>query len=154
LKLTDSIRLSLLILILLCFGGCSLFGGDFVKTKDIVFYCEPGFNEGQLLPVDLIFIKEAKDLATISKQSPDDWFSSTDREKWMYKQSLKFRQGDYTKKKIVVKVPKKTINVVLYADFYKLTGPDGQQLLLDASSKKEISVFISSQGILHHSDKK
>ena len=88
--LTASLLLSVLILAV-C-SACS--STKLLVTKRINFRCDSKYNEGFILPVDIVYVPKGEKIDTITGVSPDEWFDSQEREEWPYIQSLSFTEND------------------------------------------------------------
>ena len=127
--------------------GC---GGPYVKTREMVVYLEKNFNQGQLLPVDVIYIADPNDYKEILGIGPDAWFDHPKRFGWTQKRMLKFKQGDYVKLSFDLSGAKKMKYIVVFADFIHLQGAKGQQVVFDPKKAEKIeSVFLAPNGLLH-----
>jgi|Deesub1362A_J573_1020465.scaffolds.fasta_scaffold10169_1 hypothetical protein len=86
--------------LLLCLGlaaGClsrlEPYKPKIMRTKRILFYLDRRFNQGQLLPVDIVFITPKSTPQQVLAIGADRWFQQHKRDAWPFKQSLSFRQG-------------------------------------------------------------
>jgi hypothetical protein len=121
-----------------------------LMTKSVNFRCDSNFNDGFILPVDIVYISKGEKIDTITGISPDEWFDSPVREEWPHLQSLSFRESDLrATTKIELKKTKQTIAMVIIADYRGLDKQKAQMIIFDANSKEHEDIFITINGLLH-----
>jgi hypothetical protein len=119
-------------------------------TTSINFRSDSNYNDGFILPMDIVYIPDGEKADTITAVSPDEWFDSKVREDWPYIQSLSFREsGVRSTTKIDLKKAKEMIKAVIIADYRNLSDVKTQTVILDAESKENEDVFITINGLLH-----
>lgn len=134
---------------LLACSACS--STPLLMTKQVKFRCDSKFNDGLLLPVDLVFIPEGEKIDTITGVAPDEWFDSEVRADWPYIQSFSFRESDVRNTiEIKLKKAKKTVAMVIIADYRGLEGAKSQIIVFKGEDSKEHEdIFITINGLLH-----
>lgn len=125
-------------------------GSQVLETHTVHLRCDSQFNEGMLLPVDIVFVPKGEKLETITQISPDDWFDSKVRESWPHKQSLSVLASDVRKSiRIDLKKPVDTIAAVVIADYREIGLEKPQMVVLDNEASAAEDVFITINGLLH-----
>ncbi len=132
-----------------CLSSLKPYKPKFLRTKRIVFYLDRRFNQGQRLPVDLVFVTPKGSPRQVLSVGADRWFQQHKRDAWPFKQSLSFHQGMGGPIPVELKPPPDLTYVVILADYIDLKGARGQQVVLDAHSKKTEAIFVTSKGIFH-----
>lgn len=122
-----------------------------IKTDTIHFRCDSDFNEGLMLPVDLVYVSDPETMGTITAISPDEWFDSPTREQWPHKQSMSLSSSNIRKTVDVrLEKPKKAVAIVIVADYRSIVVPQTQQVILEAKKAEEDEdVFVTINGLLH-----
>jgi hypothetical protein len=122
-----------------------------LSTKQVNFRCDSKFNDGLLLPVDIVYIPEGEKLDTITGVSPDEWFDSQVRADWPYIQSLSFRESEVRNTvEVILKKAKQTVGMVVIADYRGLNDTKAQMIVFNAEESKENEdIFITINGLLH-----
>ena len=133
----------------LLFSACA--GTKKLETTAVNFRCDSEFNEGLILPVDLVFISEGETVDAITGVSPNDWFDSEIREKWSHKQSMSLKSSRTRKTvKVTLKKPKDTVALVIIANYRNIDSESSELIILDAKDAEEREdVFITLNGLLH-----
>ncbi len=134
----------------LCVGvACS--STQLLTTKQVNFRCDSNFNDGMLLPVDIVYIPVGEQIDTIIGVQPDEWFDSDIRAEWPYIQSFSFRETEVRNTiDIKLKKAKQTVAMVVIADFRGLNGEKPQRIVFNAEESKEYEdIFITVNGLLH-----
>jgi hypothetical protein len=140
----------MLLLLAMLSTGTACSSTKLLLTTDLSIRADSKFNDGFILPVDIVYIPKDETPDTILGISPDDWFDSPERENWPHIQTLSFRETDLRETtKITLKKAKETTAMIVIADYRGLSGPKGQMVLFDAESKEHEDIFITSNG-LHH----
>lgn len=125
-------------------------GQKVLQTQTVHLRCDSQFNEGMLLPVDIVFVPRGEKLETITQISPDDWFDSKVRESWPHKQSLSVLASDERKTiRVDLKKPADTVAVVVIADYREIGLEKPQMIVLDQKARPDEDVFITINGLLH-----
>lgn len=132
----------------LSLGGCAT--TKYLETKTVNFRCDSKFNDGLILPVDVVFVPKGESIETVTSVSPDEWFDSKARDEWPNRQGMSFR-ADETRKTIEVELekPKSTIAMVIIADYRDIKDSKPQIIVFDTDAKEEEDVFITINGLLH-----
>lgn len=134
---------------LLACSACS--STSLLMTKQVKFRCDSKFNDGLLLPVDIVFIPEGEKLDTIAGVAPDEWFDSEVRADWPYIQSFSFRESEVRNTiEIKLKKAKNSIAMVVVADYRGLEDTKSQMIVFKGEDSKENEdIFITINGLLH-----
>lgn len=130
---------------------CSACGGKFMDTTTIHFRCDSSFNDGLILPVDLVYVTEGQTVEAVTEVSPDEWFDSESRAGWETKQSLSLKASE-TRKTVTVDLekPENTIALVVIADYQNIGNEKSQSITFDAeNAEDEEDVFVTINGLLH-----
>ena len=139
---------TLLLFLFISVASCS--STKLLPTKSLNFRCDSKFNDGFILPVDIVYIPKGEKLDTITGVSPDEWFDSQVRDEWPYLQSLSFRESDLrATKKIELKKAKDTVAMVVIADYRGLDNQKAQMIVLNETAKEHEDIFITINGLLH-----
>lgn len=132
----------------LAFSACA--GTKMLETKTIQLRCDSNFNDGLILPLDLIYIPEGSSVDEVTGVSPEEWFESETRENWSHKQSMSIKATEARKTiDVNLRKPKKTIALVIVADYRGIESAKSQLIVLDAEAKENEDVFITTNGLLH-----
>lgn len=116
-----------------------------VKTKSIIFTCDPQINQGLLLPVDVIYVTRYHMPREVIAIGPDKWFNSSARVKWQTRQTLDLK-GEETKTVQLNKLwLKDTKLLIVFADFKDVVEPQSQQIIIDKSSKRKEKIRVMPQ---------
>lgn len=125
-------------------------GTQLLETKTVNFRCDSEFNEGLLLPVDLVFIPDGEKVDAVTGVSPDEWFDSDTRENWSARQTMSLSAtNERNTIKVVLKKPGNTVALVIIADYRNLEKSKAQVIVLDSKAKENEDIFITSNGLLH-----
>lgn len=139
--------LFLLSALILC-AACS--SSKLLMTKTLNFRCDSNFNDGFILPVDIVYIPEGESADAINGISPDDWFDSKVRDEWPYTQTLSFIENNVRSTvKIELKKAQKTTKMLVIADYRGLSDSKTQLITFTADSKENENIFITINGLLH-----
>jgi hypothetical protein len=137
----------------MCFGiffcsACST--TKLLATQNIKFRCDSKFNDGLILPVDIVLVPKDEKVDTITGVSPDEWFDSQTRDDWPYIQSLSFTESDVRKTiKVKLRKVKNTTHAVIFADFRGLRDTRSQMVVFNSESKENEDIFITINGLLY-----
>jgi hypothetical protein len=119
-------------------------------TTSINFRCDSNYNDGFILPLDIVYISDGEKIDTVTAVSPDEWFDSKVREEWPNVETLSFTEtGVRNTLKVELKKTKQTVKAIIIADYRSLTDAKTQTVVLDAESKENEDVFITINGLLH-----
>jgi len=134
--------------IALYFSAC---GSAYLKTETVHFRCDSNFNDGLILPVDVVYVTEGQTVEAVTEVSPDDWFDSPAREQWESKQSLSLKASEVRKTvKVQLEKPEDTIAFVVVADYQSVGAEKSQSITFDAeNAEDEEDVFVTINGLLH-----
>ena len=148
-------RSPLRFLLLIVFSGALICAAcsstPLLMTKQVKFRCDSKFNDGLLLPVDIVFVPEGEKIDTIAGVAPDEWFDSEVRSDWPYIQSFSFRESDVRNTiEVKLKKAKQTIAMIVIADYRGLDGAKSQMIVFKGEDSKEHEdIFITINGLLH-----
>lgn len=146
----ESLRGAPALFMLLCIFLAACSSTKFLQTTAVNFRCDSNFNDGFILPVDIVYIPKGENLDTITGVSPDEWFDSSIREEWPYLQSLSFRESELrATRKIELKKAKDTVALVVIADYRGLDKQKAQMIVLNEESKEHEDIFVTVNGLLH-----
>lgn len=149
-------RLGIILAALVCLlalagSGCGLFSKPYkpvlLKTKELVFYLDRKFNQKLALPVDICFVPLKGSAAAIIAVSPEDWFLKDKRDKYPFKQPISFKSGQHSPVTVKLKLPAEPQELVLIANYMKLNGAKGQQIVIPSPGKPKEVVFVTDKGI-------
>ena len=136
-----------------CLGAllCAACGGTKeLLTKNVSFRCDSKFNDGFILPVDIVYIPDGEKVDTVAGVSPDEWFDSPVREEWPSIESMSFRESEVRNTiKVKLKKPAKTIAMVVIADYRGIDNSKAQMIVFDDKAKEHEDIFITINGLLH-----
>ena len=137
-------------IILFTIMGSACSSTKFLVTKSVNFHCDSKFNDGFILPVDIVYIPQGEALDTVIGVSPDEWFDSPVREEWPAVQSLSFRESDLrATKKVELKKDNNTVAMVVIADYRGLNKQKAQMIVFGEDSKENEDIFVTINGLLH-----
>ncbi len=119
-----------------------------VPTRSIAFVCDRQINQGQLLPVDVIYIQRHQLPSEVISLGPDHWFDHIQRERWEEKQTLSLKGGDEKRLELNPLWLRHTRFLVVYADFKDVDAPYSQQLILDETAHKRPTVQVLPRSIV------
>lgn len=130
------------ILLLLALAGCG--GAPFqpVKTQTLVFKPDKQINDGQLLPVDIIYVSYLHQLRELSSIGPSQWFNSSKRAAWLPKQSVGVVGGKQVKVKLDPVLTARCPFVVIFASFKGVANDARQQVIIDYQGYAEETILV------------
>lgn len=120
-----------------------------LKTRTVMLRCDREYNEGYLLPVDLVFIPNGDDMNAITEIGPDDWFDSDKRGQWAFRQSVSLLPGERQTVVVDLQRPAQPVAMVIFADYINLNSPKGQMVVFDTGAAETENVFVTVDGLLH-----
>jgi predicted component of type VI protein secretion system len=120
-----------------------------LKTRTLMLHCDREYNDGYLLPVDLVFIPNGEDMNTITEIGPDDWFDSDKRDQWAFRQSVSLLPGERRTVAVDLRRPAQPVAMVIFANFINLGSPKGQMVVFDTGAAETENVFVTVDGLLH-----
>ena len=118
-----------------------------VPTRTITFSCDRQINQGQLLPVDIIYVARYHLPGAVISIGPDHWFDHIERERWEQRQTLSL-SGE--SEKTVTLNPlwlKETQFLIVYADFKDVSAPYPQQIVLDETADKKVRIMVMPRSL-------
>ncbi len=119
-------------------------------TKNLIFRCDSNFNDGFILPVDIVYIPDGEKEDAIIGVSPDNWFESQEREEWPYLQTVSFSENNVRSTiKVELKPPPRTTKMIVIADYRGLTDLKTQAIVFTKDAKENEDIFITINGLLH-----
>ena len=146
-KFLRAVFVQIILLTIIC-SACS--STKFLVTKSVNFRCDSKFNDGFILPVDIVYIPKGESLDTVTGVSPDEWFDSPVREEWPAVQRLSFRESDLrATTKVELKKDKNTVAMVVIADYRGLNNQKAQMIILGEDAKENEDIFVTINGLLH-----
>lgn len=120
-----------------------------LKTRTVLLRCDSTYNQGYLLPIDLVFVPEGEDLAGVTEVGPDDWFDSDKRAQWPFRQSVSLLPGERRTITVDLRRPARPVALVIFADYIDLQSPKGQMVVLDTGAAETENIFVTVEGLLH-----
>ncbi|MFP4348321.1 MAG: hypothetical protein ACOC3W_02500 [Thermodesulfobacteriota bacterium] len=142
-----------LIVLLLTAGGCAsteteVVDYGLIPTRRITFYCDERINQGQLLPVDVIYIQRYHMPSQVISLGPDQWFDHIERDRWEEKQTLGLTGGEEKTLQLNRRWLANTKFIVIYADFKDVSVPYSQQIILDASADRSVGITVMPRSLV------
>lgn len=143
----------LLMVFFLMVGGCASTEKEekdygLIGTKRITFYCDERINQGQLLPVDVIYIQRYHMPSEVISLGPDNWFDHIERDQWEERQTLGLKGGEIKTLTLNQRWLANTKFIVIYADFKDVAVPYSQQIILDASSDRSAAITVMPRSLV------
>ena len=131
------------LLVSLSLSGCATLKSlDLVPTKEIEFRADAEINDGNVLPVDVIYVAYFEELREITQYGPDEWFDSPRREQWTARETLSIEGGDVIEVTLDEKLLARAKIIVVYADFTNVTDPSAQQVVIDYAGQTRETVRV------------
>lgn len=137
-----------LFLVLGCIGcGASMNPIEPLKTRHIEFQCEEMINNRQNLSIDVIYITYVHELREVTRLGPKEWFDGQHRADWKFKESIVVQGGDNLTLKLDPIVLKRTVLLVIYADYQNVLQPADLQVIVDFAGKKREIIEVKNTGL-------
>lgn len=135
---------TLVVIFMLGVAGCgaSMHPIEPVKTKYIEFKCEQGVNAGKALRIDVIYVTYVQELREVSRLGPKEWFKTEKREQWKFKESIVLNGGENLTVKLDPLVLKRTVLLVVFADFANELDPANQQVIVDFAGREKEVIWV------------
>jgi hypothetical protein len=119
-----------------------------ILAKSIIFQCDKQINQGMLLPVDVIYITRYHRPREVIAIGPNNWFNSSERQKWETRQTLSLKGGETRTLELNQLWLRETKLLVIFADFKDVEEPDPQQVLIDRSGKHKEKILVMPQQMM------
>lgn len=140
---TTGAYLSVLFIMLagMLFSGCA-------TDRSITFACDPQINQGQLLPVDIIYVTRYQTPREIIAIGPDQWFNSSERMQWETRQTLGLRGSETKTVHLNQRWLKGAKLLIIFADFKGVKNPQSQQVIIDNLPVRKEHIHVMPQQLV------
>ncbi len=135
-------------LVLGCLGcGASIQPFSPIKTRHIEFHCEQMINNRQDLAIDVVYVTYVHELRELTRLGAKQWFKGQHRAEWKFKESITVQGGDTLVVKLDPIVLKRTVLLVIYADYQNVLLPTDLQVIVDFAGKKREVIEVKNTGL-------
>lgn len=123
------------------FSGCA-------TGRSITFTCDPQINQGQLLPVDIIYVARYQTPREVIAIGPDQWFNSEERMQWETRQTLDLKGAETKTIQLNQRWLKDAKLLIIFADFKDVKNPQSQQVIIDNLPVRKEHIHVMPQQLV------
>lgn len=136
-------------LAMLVISGCGATLSPFkpIETRHIELRADNIINNGQDLEVDVIYITYVQELREVSRIGPELWFEKERRDQWKFKESVVMKGGDRVLVKLDPLILKRTVLLVVFANFVNEMDPGKQQVIVDYAGKERELIRVKKSSL-------
>jgi hypothetical protein len=143
---------SVAVALLLIGSGCghrSSLSGDWdeLNTREIIFQADPYINEGQVVPIDVIYVSYLERLREITVMGAETWFNSSKRSTWKAKQSLLVKSGQVQVLQTNPRLRETSAYILILAEFKDVISPSAQQIIIDSQANRREIILVKPQSL-------
>ena len=130
-------------------GGKKIPGsdGNALGVREIVFKADPYINQGQVLPVDIIYISYLERLREITTMGAEAWFNSSKRNAWPAKQSLLIKGGQTVTIATDPRLRETSAYLLIMAEYMDVISPHKQQVVMDSEANSREVIIVRPQSL-------
>lgn len=130
-------------LLLLCIGcGGAIRPFEPVKTQAIGFQADGVINNDEALEIDIIYITYVQELREVTQVGPSSWFNAQKRAQWKFKESFTIKGGQNIMVKLDPLILKRTVLLVIYANYKNTSDPSHKQTIIDFAGKNREIIYV------------
>ena len=118
-----------------------------VLTNTIEFKCDDKINAGTGLEIDIIYVTYVHELREISQIGSFDWFLENRRAEWKFKETVTVNGGEDFSVQLDPLILKRTVLLVIYANFQNVMEPAQRQVIIDYAGQKHEVIAVSNKGL-------
>ena len=119
-----------------------------VETQKVQFICDPVINSGKNLEIDIIYITYVQELREVMRLGPKQWFETEKRAQWKFKESVTLQGGDNAVVTLDPVVLKRTVLLVVFANYSGVLDPANQQVVIDYAGQESELIRVEKSRIL------